>query len=67
MQSQNGKVAAEFPPVWKEADDRRDAREIIDANLKKLDHKRDIREQIMENGSRVDGPFFDTQPCRGRI
>jgi cytochrome c554/c'-like protein len=62
----DGKLAANFPPAWKEADDRRDAREIIEANLKKLDHKREIREQIMENGSRVDGPFFDTQPCRGQ-
>ena len=62
----DGKLAAEFPPVWKEADDRRDAREIIEINLKKLEHKREIRQEIMENGSRVDGPVFDTQPCRGQ-
>jgi hypothetical protein len=62
----DGKLAADFPPVWKEADDRRDAREIIEVNLKKLEHKREIRQEIMENGSRVDGPVFDTQPCRGQ-
>ena len=56
----------QFPPAWIEADDRRDAREIIDDNLKKLEHKREIRVQVMENGSKVEGPFFDTQPCRGQ-
>jgi hypothetical protein len=65
-QISDGKLVAEFPPVWKEADDRRDAREIIDVNLKKLEHKREIRQEIMENGSRVEGPVFDTQPCRGQ-
>jgi hypothetical protein len=62
----DGKLAVNFPPAWKEADDRRDAREIIDANIAKLNRKRKIREEIMENGTRVDGPFFDTQPCRGQ-
>ncbi len=59
-------VQAIFPPVWAEADDRIDAREIIDENLKKIEHKRDLRVQIMENGSHVDGPFFDSPLCRGQ-
>ena len=62
----DGKITCKFPQVWAEADDRYDAREIIDENLKKLNRKRDIRIEIMENGSRVEGPFFDTEPCRGR-
>ena len=62
----DGKIACEFPKVWAEADDRYDAREIIDENLKKLDRKREIRIEIMENGSRVDGPYFDGTPCRGQ-
>jgi hypothetical protein len=62
----DGEIAVDFPPTWAEVDDRYDAREIIDANLKKLHYKREIREQVMENGSHVDGPFFDTQPCRGK-
>ena len=62
----DGQTQAIFPPVWAEADDRFDAREIIDDNIKKIEHKRDLRVQVMENGSHVDGPFFDSQLCRGQ-
>jgi hypothetical protein len=62
----DGQAQAIFPPVWSEADDRFDAREIIDENIKKIEHKRDIRVQIMENGSHVDGPFFDSKLSRGQ-
>jgi nitrate/TMAO reductase-like tetraheme cytochrome c subunit len=62
----DGMVQVTFPPVWAEADDRYDAREIIDDNFKKLHHKRDIRREVMENGSHVDGPFFDSPLCRGQ-
>lgn len=48
-----------FPPTWANADDRYDAREIVDRNLKKLDYKREVRRQVLENGSRVDGPYFE--------
>lgn len=47
-----------FPPTWSNADDRYDAREIVDRNLKKLEYKRQVRRQVLENGSRVDGPYF---------
>ncbi len=60
-----GQIQPIFPPVWAEADDRFDAREIIDENLKKLNHKRELRIEVMENGSHVDGPFFDSPRCRG--
>ncbi|MGL4514905.1 MAG: multiheme c-type cytochrome [Lacipirellulaceae bacterium] len=62
----DGKIAVAFPKVWAEADDRCDAREIIDDNLKKLARKRQFRETVMENGSKVDGPFFRDQPATGR-
>lgn len=62
----NGDMKCTFPPVWAEADDRMDAREIIDANFKKLELKRDLRVQVMENGSRVEGPVFDSQPKCGK-
>jgi hypothetical protein len=62
----DGQLKVAFPPVWAEADDRCDAREIIDDNLKKLNRKRELRVQVMENGSRVEGPFFDSAPCRGQ-
>ncbi len=54
-----------FPEAWKEVDDRYDAREIVDENLKKLEYKRDIRRQVLENGSKLDGPFFNDTPTLG--
>ena len=65
-QLEDGKVSASFPEIWAEADDRYDARDVIDDNLKKLDKKKISRMQVMENGSHVDGPFFDTQLTRGQ-
>ena len=61
-----GLIRANFPPVWAEVDDRYDAREIIDANQKKLAEKAMLRQQLMENGSHVDGPFFDSPRYRGQ-
>lgn len=62
----SGRLRAQFPPVWKEADDRLDAREILDANFKLLAIKRQNREQVMENGSKLEGPFFPEPPTTGR-
>ncbi|MEX2307241.1 MAG: multiheme c-type cytochrome [Pirellulales bacterium] len=62
----DGEIHVEFPPVWAEVDDRYDAREIIEENLKKLHQKRDLRIEVMENGSHVAGPFFETSICRGQ-
>ncbi len=61
-----GEFRVQFPKVWANVDDRYDAREIIDDNLKKLAGKTAIRKAVMENGSHVDGPFFDTEPRVGR-
>jgi nitrate/TMAO reductase-like tetraheme cytochrome c subunit len=55
----NGEFEYHFPEVWANADDRYDAREVIDANLKKLAYKTDLRRQVMENGSKINGPYFD--------
>ncbi len=60
-----GLLHVNFPPVWANVDDRYDARDVIDANLKKLGMKDVTRHQIMENGSHVDGPFFDKPLVRG--
>lgn len=59
-------TAAWFPKVWSDADDRCDAREVIQDNLDRLAVKRRYREIVMENGSKVDGPFFREQPTAGR-
>lgn len=61
-----GQFTANFPSVWVETDDRYDAREIVEDNLKKLREKAVLRQQVLENGSHVDGPFFDTQPGCGQ-
>ena len=58
----DGKLQWVFPETWNQADDRFDAREIIDANLKSLDYKKDTRRQLLENGSKLDGPFFSGSP-----
>jgi hypothetical protein len=62
----DGQLQVDFPPVWKEADDRYDAREIIEANLKKKAFKDELRLQVMENGSHIEGPFFDKPAVRGQ-
>jgi nitrate/TMAO reductase-like tetraheme cytochrome c subunit len=63
---EDNKIQAAFPPVWNDADDRYDAREIVDENLKKLKYKKDIRRQLMENGSKLDGPYFASDPLLGQ-
>jgi hypothetical protein len=62
----DGQIRVDFPLVWNEADDRYDAREIIDANLKKKSFKDELRAQVMENGSHVEGPFFKKPAVRGQ-
>ncbi len=57
------KIHPYFPPVWQNADDRCDAREMVDKNLKQLHYKHDLRRQVLENGSKLDGPFFTRQPA----
>ncbi|MEM6798782.1 MAG: multiheme c-type cytochrome, partial [Planctomycetota bacterium] len=62
----DGRAQVCFPKVWKESDDRYDARDIINDNLERLKEKRELRRQVMEHGSKVAGPYFKEQPCRGR-
>ena len=57
-----GKFQYQFPSTWSDVDDRYDARDIVEANRKKLEYKRDIRRQLLENGSKLDGPFFNKDP-----
>ena len=62
---EKGQVKVQFPDVWSDRTDREDAREVIDENLQRLEDKRKLREQVMENGSRLDGPFFGASPRIG--
>lgn len=61
-----GELEVEFPEVWSDADDRIEAREIIEENIEGLEYKKELRRQVMENGSHLDGPFFDKQPQAGQ-
>ncbi|NGY06049.1 multiheme c-type cytochrome [Solimonas terrae] len=56
-----GRIAApDFPAPWTERAQREAARSIIDDNSKLLEAKRRSRIAVLENGSRLDGPIFDT-------
>ena len=61
-----GKIKVAFPKRWADSLDREDARQIIAANLAKLDERFEFRRQVMENGAKVDGPFFAGEPRVGR-
>src|SRR5690606_7941396 len=54
-----GEIKVEFPKRWADPLDREDARQIIEENLAKLDERYELRRQLMENGTKVDGPFID--------
>jgi nitrate/TMAO reductase-like tetraheme cytochrome c subunit len=54
----DGKIKPDFPKVWADALDREEARQVIEENLAKLDERDKIRKQVMENSSRVDGPYI---------
>ena len=56
----------EFPEIWEDRSEREEAREIIESNLEKIDVKRKLRLVVMENGSRIDGPFFNSEPVAGQ-
>jgi hypothetical protein len=61
----DGKVKAAFPKRWTDPNDREDARQIVDDNLKKLDDRDELRRQVMENSSRIDGPYVEGTPAVG--
>ena len=62
----SGVVHIQFTAAWQEADDRADAREIVEDNLKKRGLKNQLRKAVMENGSHVDGPYFAATPTAGQ-
>lgn len=62
---EQGLTSGYFPPVWSDPEDRIDAREIVDDNLKLLGYKRELRRQVMVNGAKVEGPYFIKPPKAG--
>ncbi|WP_244534588.1 cytochrome c family protein [Hyphomicrobium sp. CS1GBMeth3] len=61
----DGKVKVAFPKRWADALDREEARQIIDENIKKLDERDELRKQVMENSSHIDGPHIVGTPKVG--
>jgi nitrate/TMAO reductase-like tetraheme cytochrome c subunit len=61
-----GKIKVAFPKRWADSLDREDARQIIEENLARLDKRDEYRRKVMENGTKVDGPFIDGNPKVGR-
>jgi nitrate/TMAO reductase-like tetraheme cytochrome c subunit len=60
-----GKIKVDFPKRWADPLDREDARQIIEENLAKLDERDELRRQVMENGTKVDGPYIEGGPRVG--
>ncbi len=61
----DGKIKVDFPKAWASDSDREKARKIIIENEAALEIKRRQRIEVMENGSRIDGPFFADEPEAG--
>ena len=61
-----GDIKVNFPKAWADSIDREEARAVIEENLVLLEEKRELRRQVMQNGSHVDGPFFDSPPAAGK-
>ena len=63
---EDGHVHVNFPPVWSDAEDRRDAWEIVEENMDTMQLERMARSQLMENSSHIDGPYFAKRPRVGK-
>jgi len=57
---------ARFPETWKNSQERRDARKVVDSNRQLIATKRQSSQQVLENGSRIEGPVFKNQPRFGQ-
>jgi nitrate/TMAO reductase-like tetraheme cytochrome c subunit len=55
-----------FPPEWQKPDDRKAAWQTVEANFVRWEERKQQRIKLLENGSRLDGPFFDGRPQPGK-
>ena len=51
-------MGVNFPGVWNDPGDREEAWEIVQVNREGLEYKKEMRKQVLENGTKIDGPFF---------
>ncbi len=63
---EEGTIDVAFPEMWEDPIDREDARFVIDEALEMLEEKRQLRLEVMNNGSKIEGPFFDAGPRVGQ-
>jgi nitrate/TMAO reductase-like tetraheme cytochrome c subunit len=61
-------VAADykFPPEWQNAADRKEAWKTVVDNLARWERRKQSRIKLLENGSKLDGPFFTGSPQAGK-
>lgn len=63
---ESGEISEDiFPEAWSDSFDREEAWAMIQENIVALEEKRELRKQVMENSSRLDGPFFTSRPKAG--
>ena len=62
----DGQVEVKFPSEWESEIDREEARRIVDENLELIQQRKELRRQVMENGSKLEGPFFRSPPQTGK-
>jgi hypothetical protein len=55
-----------FPPEWQNPADRKKAWQTVQANYKRWEERKQQRIQLLENASRLDGPFFKNRPAVGK-
>ncbi len=55
-----------FPAEWQNPADRRTAWRIVVENLGRWEERKQMRLELLEKGSRLDGPFFLTKPAVGK-
>jgi hypothetical protein len=62
----NGKIKVDFPEAWADPLDREEAWQVIKENFAKLRERYELRRQVMENGSHVEGPYIESDPKVGQ-
>jgi hypothetical protein len=61
-----GEMKPTFPAEWASADDRTQARLVIESNMKKIQEKSQLRAVLLEGSSKLDGPFIKGTPRAGK-
>ncbi len=61
----SGAIKVNFPEAWANEADREDAWQIVSDNFGSLRKRYAARRQLMENGSKVEGPFIQSDPRVG--